>query len=559
MRVFWLRAASFLACLCIMRAFAQLPPTPQPGPQPGLQPSKDEPAQTDNGPSVVQPRVLPGDRPPTAEELRQKQIDAFDPLAKKPDDDPDASPAPAPLAKPAAQTPLPGSVAESNQANALRTEGPQVIGSDDSIEQQYNGPAVLSRSYTLTRPTVPKQVRWSWTVGASQNYTSGLLGGVPAAAGQTALPSVGAFGSTATFAFQGRHLWKRDEIGATYSGAYNDYTGARGYSGLNQVLNLDYSHAFSRHLQLNVVESGSILTQSGTLLNPVTDPGVSVANINLAASPTIQALDLTTRQSTTQVSLTWQKSARLSFNYSAGLFGVDRTGPQLYGDSGFQGQTDVNYRITRKTTIGVYYSYVSYVFSHHFADSDTNTVGLIYSHSLGRSAQLRTRLGISRIENLGLTQVPINPVIAVLIGQPFGIVDSYNLSYTSDTSAQFVKDFGERRTASISYAHGVSPGNGSILTATQESFGASVNTSLFRHFILALALGQTTLSATLQTIGKNTSDYATVSLSRMLRYNVSANLAFSYRKYQIVGAEAVAPQWVISSGVSWGPGEGKLW
>src|SRR5665213_3341795 len=123
MRVFRLRAASCLACLCIMRAYAQLPPTSQPG--------KDEPAQTDNGPRVVQPRVLPGERPPTAEELRQKQIDAFDPLAKKPDDYSAASPAPAPLPRAAAQTPLPGSVAESNQTPALRTEGPQVVGSDD--------------------------------------------------------------------------------------------------------------------------------------------------------------------------------------------------------------------------------------------------------------------------------------------------------------------------------------------------------------------------------------------------------------------------------------------
>ena len=555
MRRKWLRSPAVCAAVCLgfcCLASAQQPPDPQASPQ----------TQSGDGPQVVGPPPLPGERPRTAEELRQKQIDAHDPLAKSPDEAASGGRKPdAENPQPAKPAPLPGSVAESNLPPA---EGPQVVaGGDNATDQQYNGPAVLSRSYTLTRPMVPRQIRWSWTISAGESYTSGLVSSAaaPVSAGIGApaeLTTSGAYGTNATFAFHGRHLWKRDQIGVSYTGGYNRYASVESYSGANQVLNLDYTHEFSRHLQFNFVESASDLTQSGTLMNPLAEPGVSAANLNLAASATVQPLDLTTRQSATQLSLTWQKTARLSFSYSGALFGVRRTGAELYGDSGYQAQTDVNYRLTRKTTVGAYYSYVSYVFSHHLVDSNTDTAGLIYSYAFGRTTQLRTRGGVSRVQSNGLVVVPIDPAIAALIGESSAIANTYTLRYTSDISAQLVKDFGERRTANVSYAHGVSPGNGVILTSTQQVISGAFNMLFFRRYAVALTVGQSKLTATLET-GSYTSDFASLNFSRTLAHNISANVAFSYRTYDMVGMAAVRPQLGISSGISWGPGDGKLW
>ena len=546
------------------------------GQQPGQQPGQSN--QTpDQGPvtdsSKTGPnRSLPGEqRALTPEELRRKQIDVYDPLAKDTTaSDPDGSQVPnrnAPQA--AGQKPLPGSLAESNSESNLRPEGPQILDGDSyGNGQQYNGPAVLSRSYTLTRPMTAKQVKWSWTVSGGQSYTVGLIAGPVLTTSSTAasattttgtIPSSSSYGALAGFSAHGRHSWKHDEVGVDYAVNYNKYASAYGYNGANQNLSLDYTHFFTAHLELHVVESASILSQNGTLINPLSEPGVSIANVNLAASPTVQPLDSTTRQSTTQVSLTWQKTARLSFNYQASLFGVDRTGTQLTGDSGYEGQTDVNYRLTRKATVGAYYSYVAYVFSHHFSDSDTNTAGLIYSYALGKSIQLRTRVGISRVENTGFTEVAIAPAIAALVGQGFGIVDSYSRHYTSDISGQFLKDFAGKRTASVSYAHGVAPGNGAILTSTQQVVSGSYSMLLLRHYTISAGLGQSTLTATLATTGRTVSDYANLTVSRLLAHNLTANLSFNYRTYSYSNVPSFQPQYVISSTVSWGPGEGKLW
>lgn len=517
------------------------------------------------------PVTVPGERPLTPEELRKKQIEAYDPLAR---DSTASQPAASgangrqaanqDTSQAGIQKPLPGSLAESNQGSGLRPEGPQILDGDSGASgQQYNGPAVLSRSYTLTRPMTSRQLKWSWTVTGGQTYTVGLLNGpVPTNTGATTsgtVPNSSSYGALAGFNFRGRHSWRRDELGLDYSVNYSKYASAYAYNGANQILNLDYTHFFSQHLELHLVESASILSQNGTLINPLAEPGVTIASVNLAASPTVQPLDSTTRQSTSQVGLTWQKTARLSFNYQVSLFGVDRTGTQLTGDSGYQGLTDVNYRLTRKTTVGVYYSYVQYVFSHHFSDSDTHTVGLIYSYALGKSIQLRTRVGISSVENKAFTQVAIAPAIAALVGQSFGIVDSYSRRNTSDISGQFIKDFGQRRTASISYAHGVAPGNGAILTSTQQVVSASYGMLLLRRYTLTAGLGQSTLTGTLAAYGKTVSDYANVSVSRLLPHNLTANLAFSYRTYSYSMIPNIQPQYVISSTVSWGPGESKLW
>jgi hypothetical protein len=551
MRLDWLRStltgSLVCAALFLPAAFGQ-----------SSQATPDQAPVTNNGLSPDQ------QRPSTPEELRKKQIDAYDPLAKDPAA-PNGRQAPSQDTSPVAiQKPLPGSLAESSADS--RPLGPQILDGDSNGNggQEYNGPAVLSRSYTLTRPISSKQLKWSWTITGGQSYTVGLINApslaTPATTTSGTIPNSSSYGALAGFNFQGRHNWKRDELGLAYSVGYSRYASAYAYNGANQNLNLDYTHYFSQHLALHIVESASILSQNGTLVNPLAEPGVTIANVNLAASPTVQPLDSTTRQSTTQVGLTWQKTARLSFNYQAALFGVDRTGTQLTGNSGYQGLTDVNYRLTRKTTVGAYYSYVTYVFSHHFSDSDTHTAGLIYSYALGKSIQLRTRVGISRVENKGFTQVAIAPAIAALVGQGFGIVDSYSRKNTSDLSGEFIKDFGGRRTANVSYAHGVAPGNGAILTSTQQVVSGSYSMLLLRHYTVSAGLGRSTLTATLAgTNGNTVSDYASLTVSRLLPHNLTANLAFNYRTYSYSLVPNIQPQYVISSTVSWGPGEGKLW
>ncbi len=323
MRVFRPGAPALLlaacAVFCASEAWAQTQTMPAGNPPAAA-------SQTPDQQTPPLPGGQPPERPLTPEEQRQKEIDKYDPLRKpepaKPVGSAGGSAVPAPSGAPRSdqqprETPLPGSVADSNQAPAGSTgEGPQVA--DDSgsgTTQPWNGPAVLSRSYTIERPMTPRDVKWSWTIGSAESYQNGLVGQTAVAG--TAATSGDAFGTVSTFTLSGRHLWKKDQFGLSYSAGYSDYIGASAYNGLNQRLSIDYEHQFARHILLNLVETGSILSANYAFENPLTAPGVSVANLSLSASPAFQLLDQSTRQFQTTANVTWQKSSRLSSIWGA--------------------------------------------------------------------------------------------------------------------------------------------------------------------------------------------------------------------------------------------------
>jgi hypothetical protein len=537
------------------------------------------PVAAQNTPPAAQNTLAaqPGqdEQPLTPEQQREKEIRKYDPLYRsnpaldRDDSDRNSSGSgasaatPQPSAQPSRQeTALPGSIAAGNQEvpdNPRNNQGPQVLDdADANAVQQYAGPAVLSRSYTLSRPMTPQQIKWSWNMGLNAIYSTGLSTGLVNPNGTVLYTS--APGESASWGFRGRHFWKRDQLGVAYSGSFNRFDGAERYGGQNENLSADFAHEFSRRLSLHLVQSGMILSQSYSLENPLGNAEVSAANLNLAASPTLQILGTGLRQTATTASLTWQKSARLSFSYGGTFFLTEATGLGLLGMTGMQAQSDMNYRITRKATVGAYYSFSNYVYTGHVEVADSNTFGGIFSYAFNRTVQLRLRGGVTRSENNGLSSIPIDPVIAALIGQSSVVIDSYSLSIFSDISAQLVKDFSRNRTANISYAHGLAPGNGLILSSVQQTISAAYSMRLFRHYTAGLALGQSSISSVSQTIGKYTSDYASLSLSRPYRHGLSGNFSVSYRRFTIEGGPPMPQtQIYLSSGFSWGPGEGRLW
>jgi hypothetical protein len=496
----------------------------------------------------------PRQLPLTPTEQREKQIREFDPLGMD-----DTKKNKNTTERPA-DAPIPGSIADSEQRNAPARRGPQVTEdkADNGPVQEYTGPAVLSRSYTINRPLVPEQVKWTESIGVSSVYDTGVTGrgikpdGSPADGGSNLV------GTMVNWTFGGRHYFRRDMISVNYAGNYSRYSQSTGYNGSNQSLSLLYSHVLTRRISLNLGVVGSQYSQNYTLQNQTAGPE-SIANVDIASSPNLQLYDTGTRQLSTQADLTWQKSNRLSLSAGVAWFGIARNSPQLLGTTGQQAHGDVNYRITRKTTIGTYYSYNHYLFSHGFGMSDTNSVGLIYSYALSRTMQIRFRGGISRVESLGLQTVPINPFIAALLGQAYGIVDVSQRIRTTDYSVQVVRDFHRRATLSLAYARGISPGNGVFQTSQQESAGATLTTRVFRTYTLDIGGGRDSLASVAQALGNYQSTYARLGLGRTLRRGIGLNFGIDYRHFDVTNFAALRNQIRITSGFTWGSGTGRLW
>jgi hypothetical protein len=504
-------------------------------------------------------RPDPRQLPLTPVEERERQVREYDPLDNDAQSKKEKSKAKSDQTSPA-DAPIPGSIADSNERSVEARRGPQVT--EDSADagpvQEYTGPAVLSRSYTINRPLVPEQVKWSQSFGVSSVYDSGVSAGAINPDGSPAGGSSTLIGTTLNWSFGGRHYFHHDVISVDYTGNMQRYSGPTGYNGGNHSLVASYSHLLTRRLTLELSGAGSIYSQNYTLQNQTAGPE-SIADVNIASSPNLQLYDTGTKQLSSQADLRWQKSSRLSMSVGTSWFGVARNSPQLLGNTGQQARGDVNYRLTRNTTVGAYYSFNHYRYSHGFGTSDTNGVGLIYSYALSRTMQVRFRGGISKIDSLGLQTIAINPLIAAILGEAFGIVDVSQSIRTSDYSAQFVKDFKGRASLSFAYARGISPGNGVFQTSQQESSSVTFTTRIFKTYSMNLAAGRDSLASVAQALGNYQSDYGRIGFSRAYRRGVGLNFSIDYRHFDVTNFAAVRNQIRITSGVTWNPGTGRLW
>ena len=539
------------------------------------------PAPADDQPQPATPKpAAPAINPKTglpytAEELREKEIDKYDPLKRTPDTTtPAANGAATPLTdrkqpdiatEPAAKgAPLPGSIAADQAAAASGSKKSQDSAQGSSQDSDtpeegdssYSGPAVLTRSYTLSRPMDSTPIKWSGSLGLNYSWDDGQAPGV--VNGVTGFVSAKASAAGFNWNIAGRHHFKRDQLGLSYAGNISKYFAQNAFSnlsGVNNNLNLDYSHIFSRRLQFHLVESGQQLSQNYPLENPALQPGSSVANINLATSPTIQLLNNTVHQSSTQAGVTYRQTARLSYDGSLSYFIVGQTAPGLTGMRGQQYGGDLNYRLTSRTTVGAYYSYTDYNYSHDISHSTSNGAGLIYSYAMNRHTQLRTRFGLSQIRSRAYETITLPPSLAAILGQSVSLVNASSSFSTTDVSVQLIRDFGRSRTASLAFARGESPGNGLLLTSVQETATAGYTSALFRRRVpINVGATYTTLTATLQAnLGNVRSETVFFGTSRPLGHHLSSNFSANYGRYSINGTSLTQHYLTLSIGLGWSP------
>jgi hypothetical protein len=493
------------------------------------------------------------------------KIDKYDPMKR--DVDPTTDPnrltdRQAPTAVPGKQlAPIPGSIADVNEQRAAQSRqanGTSVDPDADSAAAngaEYSGPAVLSRSYTLARPMIPRQIRWSGNLGLGYAWNSGEA---PSAIdGVTSYRSLSTHSASASWSLGGRHVWRHDQLGMSYTGSYSEYRPG-GLNGANQSVNLDYAHVLSRRMSFQVVEAAQDLSQNYSYENPTLQPGNSVANLNLSTSPNVQLLNSTTRQSSSSASMTFVQTPRLSYNISATYFLIGRT--EGVGMHGMQYSGDMNYRWTHKATVGAYYSFTDYLYSHNISTSDSHNVGLIYSYAINRNTQVQTRVGITRIETLAYEPVPLPLALQQLLGQTSVIINAYSVRKTSDISLQLVHDFRRSRTANLAYAHGQSPGNGVLLTSIQQSLSAGFSGSVI-HRRLPFSVGgiySTVTSTAGSNIGFYKSETYYVSTSRRLGRGVNASFRINYQRYSVSSSPLSQDSIRLSFGFDWSPPESLL-
>ncbi|MBI1786937.1 MAG: hypothetical protein HYR60_05205 [Acidobacteria bacterium] len=420
---------------------------------------------------------------------------------------------------------------------------------DSSQQSEYSGPSILSRGAgsIFRAPTQPIKFQPFLSVGVS--YDAGLTAVTVLPDGT--VPSRNSVGAYASFGVTGYQKWRRASLSSAYSASYSHYNSQSYFNSGQQNLAFVYSRQLSRHSTFSFRESAGLFSRG--FYNYGYD-GSGSLDPNFANTPRTDIFDGQTYFLSTAGDLTIQKSSRLSFNTGVQNSVVRRRSSALFGATIIGARGDVAYRLTRNTTTGFQYNYSRFFFTKAFGGTDVHSVGLVHSMRLGRRWEISGNFGVSFVETQGLRRVNIDPVIAALLGQSYGIEAIYRRNLTPAIGARLSRGFRHAH-LDFDYHDGVSSGNGVYLTSRFQSAGVNYSYSGFGKWTISSHGHYNSYSSLAQTIGKFNSFTGGISTGRQLVRHVSWNVGADAHRFDVGNSQFGRTYWRINSGLSFSPSE----
>ena len=162
-------------------------------------------------------------------------------------------------------------------------------------------------------------------------------------------------------------------------------------------------------------------------------------------APTTDFFNNRTIAGSSQLGLVIQRSARLSLSFSGGVFDTNRGALGLYGVVGETAMGDVQYRVTRRATIGANYNYSHYGFSHLISNSDLQGAAATFAYQLSRWWEFSGYVGFDRVETKFVQSVPVDPAVAAIIGITQSSQIVYSVRYIPNYTRAAFANLSQRR------------------------------------------------------------------------------------------------------------------
>ncbi|MGA3235667.1 MAG: hypothetical protein ABSG03_05170 [Bryobacteraceae bacterium] len=418
---------------------------------------------------------------------------------------------------------------------------------------QYAGPAILSRGDAPSGVgSAPVSFRPYFEI--SGIYDTGLTGAGLNAQGE--LGTMSSPGIQFAGGISGNHSWRHTTIGLSYRGDINHFTKATYYDASDQSLLLSIKHQFTRHIYLDLRESAGMFS---------TDSGLSALQQAISYDPAQSSLPTTdffdnrTIYLDTQADLVYQRSARLSFDFGGDGFINRRRSTDLYGVTGASARGDVQYRLSRRQTIGANYTFTNYTYTRVFSGTYIHSFSGTYAIQLTRHLEFTGYAGVSHIDNTIEQLVPVSPAIAAILGITSGLAVSHTVTYVPNGSGRLSEQF-HNGVAYVSGSHVVTPGNGLFLTSISTNATAGYTFTGVRRWSLGATVLYTNAQTVGETVGGVTGAYGLTSItlqaSRLIAKSMHVVAAFSANRYDSPDF-ALYNRTIYSArlGFGWAPGD----
>ena len=176
-------------------------------------------------------------------------------------------------------------------------------------------------------------------------------------------PGSGSYGVDGGFTIAGQKKFRRSVFGISYLANYNHFFNASNFNGSNQSINFAYSRRMTKRTELIWNTAGSISNRVlGNLLNRQT------AGLEFFSAPTSELFDARIYFLQSSLTLGYRLNSRWQLQVS-GNGGVVRRQARALADTNlFGGTAGATYRLSRRSSLGLTYTYSHFDFGKQFGD-----------------------------------------------------------------------------------------------------------------------------------------------------------------------------------------------
>jgi len=373
-------------------------------------------------------------------------------------------------------------------------------------------------------------------------------------------------GAGITAGAQAYKNWQRMNVGFNYAGAYRYVDGVRNLNTTSHIANLGFNRQLTRKMSFSLGQFGGTAIGGyglgagfaglgglgrfgGMFSGMIGNQAFGDPSFNGIVDAELFDNRVNFYGSSGQLSYT--PSMRWQIGFGGGGNFVRRKGAG--GMNSAVASAQAGYRISRSGSVFASYSHMMIMYPNMFGDAQGDSVNGGISWQFGPRTHVGFSAGVFRGTSTFIGRVPLDPIIAALLGQT-SVSEIRNSRRLGGGFNAFVGRSFRRATLSGYFSRGMTPGNGVVLFGIRDTAGVALGLNRIGPISVGFSGGYSRISSMVQPGLVMSSASGTMRTGYRLARGLAVSFGTGYRVANLTGPFQ-RNQFFVNIGIGWSPGE----